>query len=192
MASLEPRPALIRRKLIYNQIFKLAATSPAAFATNTAAADAEADHAAKRLGDWEEVSAHASLNHDSFISDSGYWLPWFARPEVVCVSARDEAGLKMRHLQTARFLGLLIASVIAMSASAGVSPRVITIMSYNAENLFDTQDNPSNEGDNTYLPLSNKVRPRTTPYVTSCPAASKKNARSSTGRTRFSGQNFAT
>lgn len=36
------------------------------------------------------------------------------------------------------------------------SERLVTLMSYNAENLFDTKDNPKNTGDNTYLPISQK------------------------------------
>ena len=45
------------------------------------------------------------------------------------------------------------ASVIEVRAQ---EQRRVTIMAYNVENLFDTIDNPAREGDNTYLPRSQK------------------------------------
>ena len=54
-------------------------------------------------------------------------------------------------------IGALLCS--GTPGGAGVSDRTITVMSYNAENLFDTQDNPANKGDNTFLPLSQKGTP---------------------------------
>lgn len=64
-----------------------------------------------------------------------------------------------------RVLRLLVASGVLCSAIAqcelalAASDRVVTIMAYNAENLFDTSDNPNNVGDNTYLPKSAKNTP---------------------------------
>lgn len=57
---------------------------------------------------------------------------------------------------------MVAAAIIGIMASpaAAVSERVATVMSYNVENLFDTADNPANEGDNTYLPLSSKGTPQ--------------------------------
>jgi hypothetical protein len=46
-----------------------------------------------------------------------------------------------------------------MNVALGQDQRRVTIMSYNVENLFDTEDNPSREGDNTYLPRSQKGTP---------------------------------
>ncbi|WP_145144443.1 endonuclease/exonuclease/phosphatase family protein [Roseomonas gilardii] len=60
------------------------------------------------------------------------------------------------------FCPLLTAAVIALTpgvAPAAGSERVATVMTYNVENLFDTSDNPLNEGDNTYLPRSLKGTP---------------------------------
>lgn len=44
---------------------------------------------------------------------------------------------------------------VAMTASAQDFHRV-TVMAFNAENLFDTEDDPANTGDDTYLPLAAK------------------------------------
>jgi len=58
---------------------------------------------------------------------------------------------------TAIMLAILVVAVPAAAQDA----RRVTLMSYNVENLFDTQDNPAREGDNTYLPLALKARLRT-------------------------------
>src|SRR5262245_10323491 len=50
---------------------------------------------------------------------------------------------------------LVLLSVVAWAQD----PRRVTLMAYKFENLFDTQDNPAREGDNTYLPLSLKGTP---------------------------------
>src|SRR5262245_61242943 len=55
-------------------------------------------------------------------------------------------------------LAILLVVGSAVSATAQ-EPRRITLMSYNVENLFDTQDNPNREGDNTYLPITLKGTP---------------------------------
>jgi endonuclease/exonuclease/phosphatase family metal-dependent hydrolase len=55
----------------------------------------------------------------------------------------------------ARIVVLVLLCIVGCSAWAK-SDRVITIMAYNAENLFDTNDNPGNVGDNTYLPIAQK------------------------------------
>ncbi|MEH2512220.1 hypothetical protein V1291_003574 [Nitrobacteraceae bacterium AZCC 1564] len=39
---------------------------------------------------------------------------------------------------------LIVIANIGSGAADAKSPRVVTIMSYNAENLFDTSDNPNN------------------------------------------------
>jgi hypothetical protein len=51
---------------------------------------------------------------------------------------------------------LVIGSAVKVAAQ---DPRRITLMSYNVENLFDTQDNLDREGDNTYLPRALKGTP---------------------------------
>ena len=54
---------------------------------------------------------------------------------------------------------LLPFAVLSVSAVALAQP--VTVMSFNAENLFDTHDDRENPGENTYLPLAlkNKRRP---------------------------------
>ncbi len=53
-------------------------------------------------------------------------------------------------------LVILVALVLEGQAQ---EQRRVTVMSYNVENLFDTTDNPAREGDNTYLPRSQKGTP---------------------------------
>jgi hypothetical protein len=45
-------------------------------------------------------------------------------------------------------------------AASSVMAQPITIVSYNAENLFDTEDDLSNPRDDTYLPLAVKDQNR--------------------------------
>jgi len=55
-------------------------------------------------------------------------------------------------------ISLVIALVmlVGIVAAQAQEQRRVTLMSYNVENLFDTVDNPARDGDNTYLPLSQK------------------------------------
>src|SRR5262245_9972615 len=60
-----------------------------------------------------------------------------------------------------RTLGLaaaaaLIGLALMATPTLAQEQRRVTVMSYNVENLFDTEDNPAREGDNTYLPRSQK------------------------------------
>src|SRR5262249_51006984 len=54
---------------------------------------------------------------------------------------------------------LAIGFVLLVGSAWAQDQRRVTLMAYNVENLFDTQDNPAREGDNTYLPLSQKGTP---------------------------------
>lgn len=61
-----------------------------------------------------------------------------------------------------RVIGLIALAtswLACVAAAAAQDPRRISVMSYNVENLFDTDDNPAREGDNTYLPASRKGTP---------------------------------
>jgi endonuclease/exonuclease/phosphatase family metal-dependent hydrolase len=49
-----------------------------------------------------------------------------------------------------------VGDLLAPASALAQSDRVVTVMSYNVENLFDTEDNPANTGDNTFLPRSRK------------------------------------
>lgn len=51
---------------------------------------------------------------------------------------------------------ILLAALIAAGPAYSQQFRTIVLMSWNVENLFDTQDDPANPFDNTYLPLSVK------------------------------------
>src|SRR6266545_3556549 len=51
---------------------------------------------------------------------------------------------------------MLVAALVTVSPASGQQFRTITLMSWNVENLFDTQDDPNNPFDNTYLPLAVK------------------------------------
>ena len=54
---------------------------------------------------------------------------------------------------------LLLASLIMIGVSASAYARDfhrVTVMAFNAENLFDTEDDPASTGDDAYLPLSVK------------------------------------
>lgn len=55
------------------------------------------------------------------------------------------------------------APLLVLLALTGAVPaqdqRRVTLMAYNVENLFDAEDNPAREGDNTYLPRSQKGTP---------------------------------
>ena len=62
-------------------------------------------------------------------------------------------------MRTLTLANLVLAWVVATTPAAAQDPRRITVMSYNVENLFDIEDNPAREGDNTYLPLSQKGTP---------------------------------
>ncbi len=56
--------------------------------------------------------------------------------------------------------GASLAVLVVLAAAAWAQDqRRVTLMAYNVENLFDTEDNPAREGDNTYLPLSQKGTP---------------------------------
>lgn len=57
------------------------------------------------------------------------------------------------------FVTTLMFAVMPVISAQAQDERRITVMSYNVENLFDTEDNPSREGDNTYLPISQKNSP---------------------------------
>jgi endonuclease/exonuclease/phosphatase family metal-dependent hydrolase len=52
--------------------------------------------------------------------------------------------------------GALVALALMATPTLAQEHRRVTVMSYNVENLFDTEDNPAREGDNTYLPRSQK------------------------------------
>src|SRR5262245_39497445 len=54
---------------------------------------------------------------------------------------------------------LAMAFVLLVGMAWAQDQRRVTLMAYNVENLFDTEDNPTREGDNTYLPLSQKGTP---------------------------------
>src|SRR5262245_30598528 len=54
---------------------------------------------------------------------------------------------------------VLLGTVTFVLCAQAQDQRRVTIMSYNVETLFDTEDNPAREGDNTYLPLSLKDTP---------------------------------
>ena len=54
---------------------------------------------------------------------------------------------------------ILTLSAILLSAAGSASAQdfqSVTVMAFNVENLFDTEDDPANTGDDTYLPLSVK------------------------------------
>lgn len=53
------------------------------------------------------------------------------------------------------YCGVLVLAIATVEAHAQEQRRV-TVMSYNLENLFDNNDNPVREGDNTYLPRAVK------------------------------------
>jgi endonuclease/exonuclease/phosphatase family metal-dependent hydrolase len=57
------------------------------------------------------------------------------------------------------FLALAFALPVALYAAPSAA-QTITIVSYNAENLFDTADDPTNPRDDTYLPLALKDQRR--------------------------------
>jgi endonuclease/exonuclease/phosphatase family metal-dependent hydrolase len=59
-------------------------------------------------------------------------------------------------MKAAASLGLGLSILAAALSAQAQDARRITVMSYNMENLFDTGDNPAREGDNTYLPFSEK------------------------------------
>jgi endonuclease/exonuclease/phosphatase family metal-dependent hydrolase len=64
--------------------------------------------------------------------------------------------------RTVSLVGLAVSMLVcalAAEPSWGQEQRRVTVMSYNVENLFDNVDNPAREGDNTYLPLSQKGTP---------------------------------
>ena len=53
---------------------------------------------------------------------------------------------------------ILFAVILATSTSALAQEfRTVTLMSWNVENLFDTQDDPGNPFDDTFLPKAVKV-----------------------------------
>ena len=51
---------------------------------------------------------------------------------------------------------LLLVACISLSTMVQVAAEPIEIMSWNVENLFDTQDDATNPHDNSYLPLADK------------------------------------
>lgn len=59
-------------------------------------------------------------------------------------------------MRTSAIASLIVAGALFAVTADAQERRRITIMSYNVENLFDTEDNPAREGDNTYLPRSKK------------------------------------
>src|SRR5262245_4628614 len=69
--------------------------------------------------------------------------------------ASPAAGFPRAQTLKLGLLALLLAIVPAIGTAAE-EVRRLTVMSYNVENLFDTEDNPSREGDNTYLPKALK------------------------------------
>ncbi len=57
------------------------------------------------------------------------------------------------------FVALALASLMLIGVSASAYAQEfhrVTVMAFNAENLFDTEDDPANTGDDTYLPLTVK------------------------------------
>ena len=50
----------------------------------------------------------------------------------------------------------ILALILATFASQSLAENVVTIVAFNAENLFDTEDDLDNPHDNTFLPLSVK------------------------------------
>jgi endonuclease/exonuclease/phosphatase family metal-dependent hydrolase len=67
------------------------------------------------------------------------------------------------HRVIATLAGLIVSTtlgcVLGPVPAWAQEQRRITVMSYNVENLFDNEDNPAREGDNTYLPLALKGTP---------------------------------
>ena len=66
-------------------------------------------------------------------------------------------SLIIRHMRASAALAM--AFVLLAGMAWAQDQRRVTLMAYNVENLFDTEDNPTREGDNTYLPLSQKGTP---------------------------------
>jgi endonuclease/exonuclease/phosphatase family metal-dependent hydrolase len=63
------------------------------------------------------------------------------------------------RMDKATCAGVSLALAVLAAAAWAQDQRRVTLMAYNVENLFDTEDNPAREGDNTYLPLSQKGTP---------------------------------
>jgi len=59
-------------------------------------------------------------------------------------------------MQTVKAVCFTLMTALMTTAVHAQDSRRITLMSYNVENLFDTEDNPAREGDNTYLPRAQK------------------------------------
>jgi len=66
-------------------------------------------------------------------------------------------SLTIRHVRASAALAMAFVLLVGMAWAQ--DQRRVTLMAYNVENLFDTEDNPIREGDNTYLPLSQKGTP---------------------------------
>ena len=52
-------------------------------------------------------------------------------------------------------VGILVLLLVNACGRAAQEPAVITLMTFNVENLFDTEDDPGKD-DYTYLPLAQK------------------------------------
>jgi hypothetical protein len=78
----------------------------------------------------------------------------------------------IRHMRAGASLAMVL--VLLAGVAWAQDQRRVTLMAYNVENLFDTQDNPAREGDNTYLPLSQKGTPE---HVALCERNNRKSSR---------------